>query len=269
MNWIKLGGYLLIIVPTLFVGIVIGFYLIQDYMIFLGEKLPADHKFIFKNTFRELNFDLPSGNKINALLFTCDNPKGLIYYHHGNAGNLQGWGRYGVHFVRNGYDVLFYDYRGYGKSTGRISKQGALHDDAEFILRKISDFGHYEKVIYYGTSLGSGIAAKLAVDHPPDALIMETPYYNFCDLINFHYPFLPTKLMTKYKITTDKYVKKLKCPILLFHGTNDDVIPYSSSVRLRDLNPNAKLVTLKNGVHNNLSEFDLYQKELSSFLSSF
>ena len=120
MNWIKIGGYLLVIVPTLFIGIVMGFYLIQDYMIFLGEKLPLSHQYNFNRSFEELNFKTSEGSELNALLFKTDNPKGLIFHHHGNAGNLQSWGNSSGSFLNVGYDVLFYDYRGYGKSTSRI-----------------------------------------------------------------------------------------------------------------------------------------------------
>lgn len=237
-------------------------------MIFLGEKLPDNHQYTFKTKFSELDYTNPSGQRLNALLFTCDDPKGLIYYHHGNAGNMQGWGKYGANFVRLGYDVLFYDYRGYGKSSGKIKKQHQLHDDAQFILKDILENRKYKKLIYYGNSLGTGIASALAVYHEPDALILETPYYNFCDLINYHYPYLPATIMSKYRIRTDKYLPQLKCPILLIHGTDDDIVPYNSSVRLASLNAGIRFVTIQNGVHNNLSDFELYHKSLAEFLEN-
>jgi len=266
MNWLKLGTYILIVIPTLFVGIVIGFYLIQDYMIFLGERLPEDHKYSFKLKFQEINFENPEGYKINALLFKAENSKGLIYYHHGNAGNLQGWGNYAGSFVRLGYDVLFYDYRGYGKSESRIKSQNNLLDDAKFILDSIRSQYEGKILVFYGSSLGTGIAVKLAVDENPDALILETPYFNFCALIHHHYPYLPAKLMSKYKLRTDKYIKEVACQILLFHGTDDQIVPHEHSDRLQKLNNSVKLVSIKNGVHNNLSDFKIYHQELRAFL---
>lgn len=268
MDLVKIGGYLLLIIPALFLGIILGFYLIQDYMIFLGDRLPGDHEFNFKNKYTEFNFISPHGHRLNALLFEVENPKGLVFYHHGNAGNLQSWCTYAGDFLKNNYNVLFYDYRGYGKSTGKIKKQHHLHEDALLVLNQIKRIQKAEKVVYYGNSLGSGIAAKLAEEYMPAALILETPYYNFCELINEHYPYLPSKIMSKYQMRTDKYLKNVDCPILIFHGTHDEIVPHNHGERLSQLNSGAKLVSIKNGVHNNLPSFKVYQKQLAEFLAS-
>ncbi len=269
MNWIKIGTYTVIIVPTLFIGIVLGFYLIQDYMIFLGEKLPKKHEYKFNLDYEEYNVEVGDGEVINALMFRTPNSKGLVYYHHGNAGNLQGWGKYAYHFTSLGYDVLFYDYRGYGKSTGKINRQHLLIDDAKALLEKFR--GQYDDkiIIYYGISLGSGVAAKLATIESPNALILETPYYNFCELVNHHYPYLPAKLMTKYKLRTNKFLEEIYCPVLIIHGTDDELVPYDHGRRLSEIKDDIELVTIDSGVHNNLTDFKKYHSELSSFLSRF
>ena len=267
MNWIKVGGYALIIIPTLFAGVVLTMYLLQDYMIFLGEGLPADYKYQFTLPYEELNFKAPAGHDLNALLFRSEDAKGLVYYHHGNAGNLQGWGSLAGNFVKNGYDVLFYDYRGYGKSTGKINREGQLHEDAAFIFREFMKDRSYKKLVLYGTSLGTGIASKLACEIQPDGLILETPYFSFVSLIKFHYFFLPARLLAKYKLRTHKYIKDLSIPILLFHGTADEVVPYECSVQLKALSDHISLVTIKGGIHNNLPDFRKYQEELSAYLS--
>jgi len=267
MNWFKFGGYILIIIPTLFTGVALAMYLLQDYMIFLGERMPVNHKYNFNLPFEEINIDLENGSRINCLLFKAKEPKGLVYYHHGNAGNLQGWGNLAGHFLKNKFDVLFYDYRGYGKSTGNISAEHQLHKDASFILSEILKTRTYNKLIYYGTSLGTGIASRLAHNKPPDGLILETPYYSFLELIKYHYPYLPSSLLSKYKLRTYKNIKNLKCPILIFHGTDDVIVPYDSSVRLSKLSDRINFLTIKGGVHSNLPDFTVYQEELSRYLS--
>ncbi len=88
-------------------------YLLQDRFIFLPEALPADHTFEFDRPFDELWFERPDGGRINALHFHANKPKGIIMYHHGNAGNLSRWGEVSYFFLDLGYDVLIYDYRGY------------------------------------------------------------------------------------------------------------------------------------------------------------
>lgn len=266
MNWIKIGGYILIIIPTLMVGIFLGFYILQDYLIFLGEKLPNEHKYNFSHPFEELNFKQSNDIVLNALLFKCKSPKGLVYYHHGNAGNLQVWGNLAGHFISNNWDVLFYDYRGYGKSSDKIRHEHQLHDDAKFILDEINQAYTYQRIVFFGNSLGTGIASKLALYQEPDGLILETPYYSFTNLVSFHYPFLPAKWITKYHLKTYKFLPKLGCSTLILHGTHDDIVPYKSGERLSLLSENITLVKIPNGVHNNLPDFPLYRNELKNFL---
>lgn len=267
MNWLKFGGYILIIIPTLFVGVALTLYLLQDYMIFLGERLPETHKYNFNLPHEEFDLVNKNGVKINCLLFKAPNSKGLVYYHHGNAGNIQGWGTLAANFVKNKFDVLFYDYRGYGKSTGKISAESQLHSDARFVLKEFLKSRSYAKIIYYGTSLGSGIASALARKIPPDALILETPYYSFLSLIHYHYPLMPASLLSKYKIRTYRSIKNLECPILIFHGTDDELVPYENSVKLSKITDRIQFVGIKGGVHNNLPDFKIYQVKLSVFLN--
>lgn len=259
-------GYILIIVLILVVGIVMGFYLIQDILIFRGERLPVSHEYTFDTAFEELNYERKDGGIINCLLFRADNSKGLVYYHHGNAGNIQDWGKLNAIFLENHFDILFYDYRGFGKSTGSIKKESELHTDAKFVLDEYSKSHSYENLILYGTSLGSGVAANLACKVNPQVLILETPYYSFSQLINFHYPFLPANLLSKYKLRTNKRLKKLECPVTLIHGTDDEIVPFSCSVRLSEMSENITLVKIKGGAHNNLPDYELYQETLKSLL---
>jgi len=268
MNWLKFGGYVLIIIPTLFVGVALTLYLLQDYMIFLGERLPETHKYNFNLPYEEIDMTHKNGHRINCLFFKAPNSKGLVYYHHGNAGNLQGWGTLAGNFVKNNYDVLFYDYRGYGKSTGKINAEQQLHSDARFVLKEFLKTRSYDKIIYYGTSLGTGIASSLARKIPPDGLILETPYYSFLRLIRYHYPLMPSSLLSKYKLKTYKYINDLNCPILLFHGTDDEIVPHESSVKLSEISNRIQFVSIKGGVHNNLPDFKAYQENLAHYLKN-
>ena len=121
-------------------------------------------------------------------------------------------------------------------------------------------------IVLHGTSLGSGVAARLACEISPDALILETPYYSFAQLINVHYPYLPAKILSKYKLRTHKFLKKLDCPVYLFHGTDDELVPFNCSVRLSELGENIILVKVKNGAHNNLPDYPIYQESLKRLL---
>lgn len=258
--------YIIIGVFALWLGILGAVYYFQESMIFHPEVLPFQHEFQFDRPFEERNFVLDKGIVINAIHFKEPQPKGLIFYLHGNAGSLQNWGEKAADFMDNGYDVLMWDYRSYGKSTGKIKRERMLHKDARRLYELMLKEYHEEQVIIYGASLGTGIATRLASENAPKKLLLETPYFNFYNVAKFHYPYLPNSVLLKYHLNTQKFIQKVKCPIYLFHGTSDQTVPYENSEKLEALSPNIKLITLENGLHNNLNTFNLYHTELREIL---
>ncbi|MDC6364631.1 MULTISPECIES: alpha/beta hydrolase [Flavobacteriaceae] len=247
--------------------ITVMFYFLQEKLIFLPTKLPQDYSYSFQTPFTELFLDTTDGARLNALHFHAENPKGLIIYFHGNAGNLSRWGEIVVPFTDLGYDVLIMDYRKYGKSTGKISEK-ALYQDASLLYEKaMKDFGH-TTIIIYGRSLGTGIASQLASVKNCKLLILETPFYSLKDVADERFPFLPTKYLLKYKIPSFEFLQEVKTPIYIFHGTSDEVVSYESGKKLFESIPhnNKKMFTITNGEHNNLNTFDAYWKNIKAIL---
>ncbi|MCB0401183.1 MAG: alpha/beta fold hydrolase [Flavobacteriales bacterium] len=262
----KLLIYIVIIVPAVLIGLGIAVYTFQEKLIFYPEKLSDKYQFHFEDDFEEFNVVTPDGESLNTLLFKVKDPKGVVFYHHGNAGNLEGWGARAVDFTSRGYDVLMYDYRGFGKSTGKIKNEKMLYGDALLIYKKLLYDYKERDVILYGTSLGTGIAAKLAHENHPRMLVLETPYFNFYDVSKFHYPYLPNSILLHYQFRTDKLLPDLEMPVYLFHGTEDETIPYHSSVRLEQLSGKVKLFTIEEGSHSNLNTFHVYHEKLDEIL---
>lgn len=259
--------YISIIVPSVLVCLGVVIYLYQEYLIFYPEKLSEKHIFKFNQPFEEFTIQTPDKENINVLMFKAENAKGLVYYHHGNAGSLEHWGLKAIDFTSRGYDVLMYDYRGFGKSTGKIKNERMLYKDAVLIYNEIEKRYRFDKIIFYGISLGSGIAAKLAHELTPNKLILETPYFNFYDVSKFHYPYLPNSILLHYQFKTNKWLPEIKVPIHLIHGTEDETVPYEMSVRLKKLGENIDLCTIEYGSHNNLNTFEEYQKYLDKVLN--
>jgi len=262
----KVVLYIIIIVPAVLIGLGLAVYIFQENLIFHPEKLSEKYRFNFTEEFEELNYETEDGQIINALLFKVENAKGVIYYHHGNAGNLESWGARAIDFTTRGYDVLMYDYRGYGKSSGSIKNEKMLYSDALMIYKKLIYDYKERDIILYGTSLGTGIAAHLANDNHPKMLILETPYYNFYDVSKFHYPYLPNSILLHYQFKTDKHLCDIDIPVYLFHGTEDETVPYNSSVRLEGISDKITLFTIKDGSHNNLNTFHDYHEKLTEIL---
>lgn len=263
----KLFVYLVIVIPTLLAGILLTIYSFQEHLIFYPDKLSDAHPFNFNSLFEELNIEVEKNVTLNAIHFKTTNPKGLIFYHHGNAGNLQTWGTASAIFLKLGFDVFMYDYRGYGKSKGEIKHERELHADAKFLYSYLLKQYKEEEIVLFGASLGTGIAAKLAAEKSPNKLILETPYYNFYQVAKFHYPYLPTSWLLKYKLRTDRYLKDVKCPVYLIHGTEDLIVPYESSLKLKKIKPDAQLIAIENGSHSNLDSFDTYHSQLFRIFS--
>jgi len=236
----------------------------QDNIILHPVKLPKAYVYKFDELFEEINFSPDSNKKINGLIFRAKNSKGLVFYNHGNADNLQRWGRHAKDFTRFGYDVFFYDYRGFGKSSGEFSEQVILND-AVFLFDKLKTEYSGKKVFIYGRSLGTGVATYIAKNRKADALILETPYFNIADVGKSWLPFVPFEQYIKYKFPSNKWIKGVEMPITIFHGTRDFIVPYKSGLKL-SITAHCKLITIEGGGHKNLATFPKYYAELKEIL---
>jgi alpha-beta hydrolase superfamily lysophospholipase len=243
-------------------------YFLQEKMIFLPRPLAADHEYSFSERFEEFDLKAPDGGLLNALYFPVENAKGLILYYHGNAGNLDRWGKIVSYFPPQGYAVIVMDYRGYGKSQGKRNEQ-TLRQDALLFYQHARDLGFKEEeIIVYGRSLGASIATYVASQKQPSQLVLETPFYNLTDVAQHRFPFLPVQKLLKYRFPSDQFIKSVDCPVTIFHGTEDQVVPIDSGKKLYDAigdNP-ARFYTIEGGKHNNLIEFDSFREGLAETL---
>jgi uncharacterized protein len=241
-------------------------YFLQDFFIFKPEKLKPGFQFKYDIPFRELNFDIEPGVRINGLHFFREEPKGLILYFHGNTRSIKGWAKYARDFYRYDYDVILLDYRGFGKSTGR-RKEKEMLDDMQFIYQELLKQYPEDHLIVYGRSLGSGFAAKLASDNKPRYLILDSPYYNFTRVIERFLPMLPVRIVLRFHLRTDKWIKMVSCPVYILHGTRDRLIPIKHSIRLQKINPRQiTLIRIHGGRHNNLPAFPEYHNFIRDIL---
>ncbi|MFT6841764.1 MAG: fermentation-respiration switch protein FrsA (DUF1100 family) [Psychroserpens sp.] len=242
-------------------------YFLQEKLLFFPTELAQDYQYQFAYPFEEL-FLKPSENvSINAIHFKTEHPKGVILYFHGNAGDLSRWGLISQFFVAKEYDVLIMDYRTYGKSKGKLSEQ-AFYEDAQYcydyLLKQYSE----SSITIYGRSLGTGISTFLASKNNPKQLVLETPYYSILDVAKNRFPVFPVSSLLKYKFPSNEFILDVKCPITMFHGTDDSVVPYSSAEKLEAvvLKNKAMLITIDSGSHNNLIDFEEYRKGIDSIL---
>lgn len=264
MNVLKI---ILTSLVSVYVIIGVGLYFFQDKLIFQLEELPKDFKYTFKLPFEEHFLKMKDGAEINMLHFKKENSKGLILYFHGNAGNLERWGEMVNPLHKRGYEVLIMDYRRYGKSTGVLGPRKML-SDAEEIYEFAKRFSEEKDIILYGRSLGSAFASHLAGKKNPKMLILETPFYSLIDVVKYVAPIYPSKWLLKYRFNNKNALKSAKCPIHIFHGTDDLVVPYASAEKLyQSLNPDqAQFTLIESGGHNNLEDYEIFVNQLDQIL---
>lgn len=265
MTWTT---YLLILIVAVAV-VSIFLYFFQERFLFHPEKLPKDFVFRYENQkAEEYNLELEDGAIINGLHFKSENPKGVVYYLKGNTKSIKGWGKFAVDFTLHDYDVIMIDYRGFGKSTGKLS-QDSMKRDALLVYDKIKEKVKESRIIVYGRSLGTGLATKVASMNNPRALILACPYFSMSKNVKRYLPLIPLGLVLRYRMPTYKWIKYVDCPINIIHGTNDKVIRFSSSLRLSKLKPDStKLYPIIGGGHKDLHNFESYHQALGEILNA-
>lgn len=155
----------------------------------------------------------------------------LLVYFHGNAGHIGDRMAKLGHFIEAGFGILAVSYRGYGNSKGAPSEKGLYEDARAALHHALKDIGLKPKdVLLYGESLGSGIAthtAKVMADNgtPVGGLVLEAPYTSVARRSQEMYPFIPAVLLVKDKYHSIDKIAHIDCPLLLFHGEADTVIP--------------------------------------------
>lgn len=265
----KLKSTIIILVLSLLTIYVIAIALLyfkQELFIFRNDKLANDYKFEFANA-EELNFKTPNQGNINALHFKQDKekPKGVILYFHGNAGALDRWGYVAKDLMPYGYDILIFDYRTYGKSTGKMS-QANLFSDAQFCYDYLKEEYQANEIVIYGRSIGTGIALHLASNNPSNTVILETPYFNLTDIVKDYFKLIPKKMLLKYPLNSNQYIRKVKCPIYMFHGTNDKVIPIESALKLQPISPKSEITIIEGANHHNIATYPIYHQKMKVIL---
>ncbi|MDM4767950.1 alpha/beta fold hydrolase [Pelomonas sp. SE-A7] len=240
-------------------------YLRQERLIFFPEALPAEHHYDFGADVKELRLPVAGGAELSALHLKLDEPKGLVFYLHGNGGNLQGWFANADFYRRAGYDLFMLDYRGYGKSGGRIESEAQLRADVRTAWDLVSPQYAGKRRIIIGRSLGTALAAGLAAEVRPEQLILVSPFTRMVELMRLHFPLLPTPLL-RYPLDTAGSLQAWQGPLLLIHGDRDELIPPAQSESLQAGQPQSRLVRIPGAGHNDLQAFPRYLEAVREVL---
>ena len=173
----------------------------------------------------------------------------------GNAGNRAHRAELGAALRSRGLSVLLFDYRGFGENAGAPTESG-LALDARAAREYLLERQHVapDRLVYFGESLGSGVATRLAAEHAPAALILRSPFTSFVDVGRFHYPLVPVRWLLRDRFVSIDQIPKVRCPVLVIAGTRDSIVPLEQSQRLFDAAASPKKLVIIEGADHNDAE---------------
>jgi pimeloyl-ACP methyl ester carboxylesterase len=243
----------------------------QERLLFEPAPLPADEALFPDGDVREFMVDVP-GARLSVAQLKLPDPRGVVFYLHGNSGNLRKWFVGLDTFRELNFDVVMMDYRGYGKSSGRIESELQLHADVRAVWNAIAQQYEGKRLVISGQSLGTGLAAHLCAElcsagFPPDLLLLISAYSSMRAVADQHYPWVPSAVL-RYPLQTVDHAGKLNCPVMLVHGDKDDLIPHHHSEAIRKVLPQCQLFLLEGAGHSDVHEHPSFRQHVSSALAS-
>lgn len=203
----------------------------------------------------EIEFETEDGLTLSAWLLEHHSPRGVVVVFNGNAGNRAHRLPLAEALHSVGYSVVLTDYRGYGSNPGSPSEEG-LALDARAALRFVQETST-GPVVYFGESLGAGVAIRLAAEQPPAALILRSPFASLPDVGSVHYPWLPIGLMLRDRFPNVDRIGAVRAPTLVVAGSDDRIVPFDQSERVFAAATEPKeLVIMEGARHNDRSLLD-------------
>ena len=167
------------------------------------------------------------GVKLQAWVHTAKTGFPTILYFHGNAFHLGNRAGKFAGLVEAGFGLVAVGYRGFGKSEGKPSEQGIYRDGRAAIDYALGPLGlPQERLIYFGESLGSGVAVRMASERPPGLLVLEAAYLSVATRSAELYRFvIGAKHLVFDKYDSLSKIAQVKSPLLMLHGEQDATIP--------------------------------------------
>jgi fermentation-respiration switch protein FrsA (DUF1100 family) len=205
-------------------------------------------------TFADVRFDTEDGERLHGWWVPAPAASlGHVLLCHGNAGNIADRVRHIELLTSEGFDVLAFDYRGYGRSTGRPSEQGLYRDARAAHGALLGQRGvDSARIFYVGESLGGAVALALALERSPAGLILQSTFTSVRDMARMHYWFIPPALVPD-AYPSLRLIRGLRAPLLVLHGERDAIVPVMHAEALMEAAPGPKRMQVFSGAgHNDL-----------------
>ena len=242
----------------------------QERLLFEPVPLPQDQVLTTEADIHEGWIDVP-GARLSTAHLKLPNPRGVVFFLHGNSGNLLDCVTELEAFREVNFDVVMFDYRGYGKSSGCIESEEQLRSDVRTVWAAFASQYEGKRVVISGQSLGTALAAGLAAElceagQPPALTYLVSPYSSMSELADELYPWVPRQVL-RYPLHTAKHAARLSSKLILIHGDKDELIGIHHSHALRTAAPTAQFLCVEGAGHGDVHKFPSFRKALSGALA--
>jgi len=246
-------------------------YVLQPGMVFFPTKIISQTPDQWGLSYEDVYLESSNQNKIHGWYLPAKNSNQALLFFHGNGGNISHRGDSLKIFNRLGLNVLIIDYQGYGKSEGSPGEQ-EIYDDALVAWKYLLAEKNFKPgdIIIFGRSLGGAVAAKLAADVNPRALILESTFSSVKDMAKLLLPVMSRLVFSRYEFNAAQQVTENKAPLLVLHSRDDDIIPFELGEKVYQAGNKPKIFIEMVGDHNSgfIQSQPAYEQALENFLSA-
>ena len=264
--------WIVIVIAGVFVAFAGYLFVFQSNYVYYPERTLYTDPGNIGLSFENVSFETTDRVKLTGWFIPSDSSIGVILFCHGNAGNMSHRLDSIQIFHRLDLGIFIFDYRGYGQSEGKPSEIGTYRDVEagwNYLVeeRQIKP----NTIIIFGRSLGGAVAAWQANNHTPGALILESTFTSAPDIGAKYYPFLPVRWLSRFEYDTATYLKGVKCPVLIVHSPNDEMMPFSHGQQLFEIAKEPKEFLKISGSHNEgfITSGSQYEEGINAFISRY
>ncbi len=249
-NWLLIAG----ISVSLLYGSICGlFYLTQGRLIFVppGKMSPAPAGYDLE----EITFTTRDGIGLNGWFVDNDGQRTVLFCH-GNGANISNL-EFFIEICRElGLNALFFDYRGYGKSEGKITAEEDLYRDANAAYRFLLEEKGLtpSQIVVWGRSIGGAAAVEVARRKNVYAVILQSTFTSLTERIQEMAPVIPIKPLAKFHYPNREKLGNMDSPILIIHSIDDRLIPFSHGEALYRAAEEPKSFLSLTGPHNRVPD---------------
>ena len=265
---------IIIILATFWFGSIAMVGLRQHDMVYFPDKVLTGTPSDYGMSYEEVWLHSEDRTALHGWFMPSDEPSDVaVLFFHGNAGNVSEFIPFYKVFHQMGFPVFTIDYRGYGMSKGEPS-EGSIYADAIAAWDYLTEKLWYEpdKIIIVGYSLGGTVATSMLdhIDRPLTVAVLSS-FTSVYDMARERFPWLPISWIQHIYFPTETFLANYDGPLLVMHGTDDEVVPFAIGKKLFDQAPSTQkeFIQLPHGHNVYLDEPELFQRHLRTYLQRF